>query len=249
MTLKWKLYEELIDSVPRNIKVEKCVVGARWIAVKSEGAVGLAMRMHDIMPSTPLTGKITGMKLSDLASYIRSWDFHEASLGLAAVNAFNNSPFRHNDLLSNTDEKAGASSIFDLVKNEIEGKAVTVVGHFPNIEKLEQYCKLSVLERKPSGKDFPDPACEYILPEQDFLFVTAVTIINKTLPRLLELAEKATVFLVGPSTTLNNLIYNHGVDVLAGSIITEPEKALNMFSEGACIRELGKAISFVRKNR
>lgn len=249
MNSKWKLYEELIDSVPGDMKVERCVVGARWIAIKSEGSVGLAMRMHDIMPSTPLTGRMAGMKLRELASYIRSWDFHEASLGLAAVNAFNNSPSRHGALLKNTSEKEGATSIFDLVENEIKGKAVTVVGHFPNIKKLAEFCNLSVLERKPSGTDFPDPACEYILPEQDFLFTTAVTIINKTLPRLLELAEKAAVFLVGPSTPINDLVYAHGVDVLAGSIITESDRALDMFSEGACIRSLGKSISYIRKNR
>ena len=33
--------------------------------------------------------------------------------------------------------------------------------------------------------DFLDSACEYILPEQDFVFITGMTLTNKTLPRLL----------------------------------------------------------------
>ena len=39
--------------------------------------------------------------------------------------------------------------------------------------------------------DMPDPACEYVLPQADFAFITGVTLENKTAPRLLELAKDA----------------------------------------------------------
>ena len=60
------------------------------------------------------------------------------------------------------------------------------MGHFPLVEKqLGRKCSLSILEREPEGADFLDSACEYILPEQDFVFITGMTLTNKTLPRLL----------------------------------------------------------------
>ena len=37
----------------------------------------------------------------------------------------------------------------------------------------------------------PDPACEYILSEQDVVIMTATTLINKTMPRLLALSRNA----------------------------------------------------------
>jgi uncharacterized protein (DUF4213/DUF364 family) len=67
-----------------------------------------------------------------------------------------------------------------------KGKKVAVVGHFSLVEKqLGCKCSLSILEREPEGTDFLDSACEYILPEQDFVFITGMTLTNKTLPRLL----------------------------------------------------------------
>jgi uncharacterized protein (DUF4213/DUF364 family) len=42
----------------------------------------------------------------------------------------------------------------------------------------------------------PDPACEYLLPSQDFVFCTGVTLINKTAPRIFDLARNATLIVM-----------------------------------------------------
>ena len=64
----------------------------------------------------------------------------------------------------------------------VRGKKVAVVGRFPDLDAFNDVCRLIVLERNPGEGDLPDPACEYVLPEQDFVFITATTIINKTMP-------------------------------------------------------------------
>jgi uncharacterized protein (DUF4213/DUF364 family) len=79
----------------------------------------------------------------------------------------------------------------------------------------------------------PDPACEYVLPEQDFVFITATTLTNKTMPRLLQLSRKASVFLVGPSTPFAPLLFNHGIDTLAGTVVLNPESVWAAAQEGA----------------
>jgi uncharacterized protein (DUF4213/DUF364 family) len=91
-----------------------------------------------------------------------------------------------------------SENAFDSYSQLVKGKKTAVIGHFHKLEDyLKEAASISVLERKPTGNDFPDSACEYILPEQDFVFITGTTLINKTLPRLLTLAKNAHVVLGG----------------------------------------------------
>lgn len=87
-------------------------------------------------------------------------------------------------------------------------------------------CDLTALERAPHPGDIPDPACEYIIAEQDYLFTTGITLQNKTLPRLLELAREGgtEVIMVGPSVVPASLLFDYGVVCLASSIVL-PERA------------------------
>ncbi len=67
-----------------------------------------------------------------------------------------------------------------------------VVGHFPYVERIarERGGILTVLERNcTDALDIPGPACEYLVPEQDFPFMTGVALANKTATCLLELAR------------------------------------------------------------
>lgn len=237
---KWQLYDDLINGIQDDIKVESIFVGAHWVGVKSEMGLGIAMRMADAHIKPDFVGKIKGMKLKDLASYIKSWDMHAASLGTAAVNSFYNGKNNQKNLITNTPNNEKDKSVFDLVYDKVKGKNVTVIGHFPNLAKLSEICNLTILERKPFENDLPDMACEYILHEQDYLFATGVTLINKTYPRLAELAEKAVKYMVGPSTPLTNIMFKHNADVLAGSVFTNEKEAAELFIEGAQLRQAAK---------
>lgn len=75
-------------------------------------------------------------------------------------------------------------------------------------------CDLVVLERRPLPGDYPDPASEYLLSDWEYVFITGTTIINKTLPRLLELCRGSKIILTGPSTPLTPALFRHGIDVL-----------------------------------
>ena len=96
---------------------------------------------------------------------------------------------------------------------------------FPEgVDEMAELCELTVLERNPRGRlDTPDPACEYVLPSQDFVFSTGVAIINKTLPRILDLSKNATVVMVGPSVIPSAFLFKWGVDVLAGRVVLDAE--------------------------
>lgn len=66
--------------------------------------------------------------------------------------------------------------------------------------------------------------CEYVLPTTDYAFITGVTIINKTAPRLLELTEKAHTVMIGPSVVMAPYLFKWGVEMMACSVVADPEK-------------------------
>jgi uncharacterized protein (DUF4213/DUF364 family) len=68
-------------------------------------------------------------------------------------------------------------------------------------------CNLSILERRPQPDDLPDSAREYILAEQAIVVLTAATLINKTMPRLLALSNGAQIVVAGPTTPLHPLMF------------------------------------------
>lgn len=185
------------------------------------------------------------MSLREVAELSKSWCFEEASLGVAALNAW----YSQRSLLDPLgctydaavevpDGTIRKMDAFEMYRPQIStagGDArVVVVGHFPHVERIEEYARLTVLERKCSqAGDVPDPACEYVIPGADYLFMTGVTLINKTAPRLLDLAANATTVFVGPSVVMAPFLFRWGVDMLAGSVVADPDKARFAVKNGA----------------
>ena len=227
----WEIYDTLIEAVPPESTVKACLAGLHWFAVRSEGT-GLAMTPREGSASLPRAGEIAGMRTRALAASVKSWNLHEAALGLAAINSALNGG-------TSIERSAGLSSrqqpdedVFTYLLDEFRGKKVAVVGHFRNLERVQAVCELSILERLPQPGDLPDPACEWILPEQDFVVITATTLINKSLPRLLELSRKARVVLAGPSTPLTPRLFEFGIDMLGGLVVEDESSVWTVIQEG-----------------
>lgn len=118
------------------------------------------------------------------------------------------------------------SNPFHRLKGRYTGRKVAVVGHFPNVDEMRKVAQVTVLERNcTSPTDTPDPACEYILPEQDYVFVTGTTLTNKTMPRLLELSRESKLYVLGPSVVPAQVFFERGVNGLAGSVVVDAKAA------------------------
>jgi len=66
-----------------------------------------------------------------------------------------------------------------------------------------------------------------------------MALINHTLPDLLaHVNPEAFVILLGPSTPLSPLLFEFGIDWLAGAILTKTEPVLQAVSQGADFRQL-----------
>ncbi len=93
---------------------------------------------------------------------------------------------------------------------------------------------------------FPTRPVNIFLPRQDYIFITATTLINKTLPRLLQLSGQAVVILVGPSTPLTPILFQYGVNVLAGTVVLDPEAVRQVVQEGGSLQLFRRGARMVK---
>lgn len=231
----WKLYDDLIGYIPDNLFVSYCNSGHSWTTVtSSENSTGLSMTIPVFSRPYMETKDIAGLPLKRAAMLAKSWNFVEAAIGVAAINSYYNHPERSAQC-GEVHEFMGKNGgdAFDLYQEEIRGKKVAVVGHFPMLEeRFGKICDLSILERDPSWGDYPDSACEYIFNEQDYVFITGCTLVNKTLPRLIKLAENSKIVMVGPSTTMSPILFQYGIFGLSGFVVNDVKNCERTLREG-----------------
>lgn len=242
----WQLYDDLIAGVPDDVLVKDYCLGLNWSYVEAECGCGVSYTCRG--GAKGADGRdFRGLPLKSMAELAKSWCFEEATLGIAALNAWYGQrsllePLgvvyeERKEMPDGTIHKMDA---FELVRPQVEAVPdahVAVVGHFPHADRIAEYARLTVLERNcRDGLDAPDPACEYVLPDVDFLFQTGVTLENKTAPRLFELAGDAFVTMVGPSVVMSPTLFDHGVDMLAGSIVGDAEHVKHAVKSGGMMR-------------
>lgn len=251
----WELYDALLSGLPEAMTVDEIFCGCHWTMVRSGTHAGVAMTVQEATRPPAAEKDYAGIPLREVAGRIKSWNLMEASVGLAAINAYYNTAEKADPSGTYLSDEQGflrEKDAFVACRREFQGKNVCVIGHFPNLERdVAPFCNLSVLERNPQFGDYPDSACEYILSEQDYIFITGCTLINKTLPRLLELSAGAYVVLVGPSVTLSPILFHYGADNLSGFIVTKPELCARAVGSGGRtpVFSSGKMVRISKENK
>lgn len=224
----WALYDELIAGVPEDLVVEEAVCGMLWTMVRaSNGGVGLAMttNRHGIPAQTR---GMAGMPLRRAAELARSWSFIEAGLGIAAMNAFYNTPERMEKLGA---RKNPGKFCTDGIAHV--GERVCLVGALKHPEgTFDGAQSVVTLEREDLPGTYPDSASEFLLPGCDIAVITGSAMVNKTMPRLLELSAGARTVITGPTTPLAAPLLRFGAGRLAGLVITDPDGCRAMACEG-----------------
>ena len=225
-----KLIDELIEATGENNSPAKDVrVGVSWTGV--HGKYGGVSKTYGI----PVVhgnysrdmGELTKKTTMELTEYVKSWNLVEASIGVAALNSMMK-PRGKKDI-----------NALDLIIEQSHQKKVTMVGRFPKIDEIRLVAKeLWVLESDQSITDpkmgiITDSAAEYVFPGSDLIVITGSTLINKGLERYLNLArqEDAYTIIMGPSTTMSDVLFDYGADMLAGVELLDPEAILQKISQ------------------
>ena len=215
----FELYDALIDGISSDAVVADTLMGQCWTAVETGEHFGMAMTTPVDTAPRMLSGDYAGKDLKELTQAAKSWNLTEAGFGMAAINAFYNTPERLEELNAYEPFEHYCTEGVDL-----QGKHIGVVGHLNMPQSVyEQAASVRILERSPRPGDYPDSACDWLIPQCDVIIITASTLVNKTLPHLLELSKDAYTILAGPSCPMCPGLLDFGIDRIAGLVITDRE--------------------------
>jgi uncharacterized protein (DUF4213/DUF364 family) len=229
----WKLYESLVEPIPENIIIEDAGVGKCWTYLISDAGSGFTIK-PDYKSEIDGT-KLKGLPLRQVANWVFEFDFQKSAFGLAAINSYWNS---QSMILKNWGDKLNNKLDEGLVastKSAIaQGKNIVSIGHFAFLNKIDS-SGIKIIEKEPKGPmDYPDVACEYLIPGADLILVTASSLMNKTFPRLAELSKNSTLYLIGPSTPLYPGLKDYGVDrIYSACHVAEPDLLKEVVLTGA----------------
>ncbi|HBR09466.1 MAG TPA: hypothetical protein DD735_11330 [Clostridiales bacterium] len=214
----WEIYDTLLSGLPENERVTRALAGDFWtLAETDSGGLGLAMTTPWNQRPPMFPGGVDGLPVSASAGAVKSWNLEEAGLGMAAANAYYNTPARMAAL--GAEEPYGNYCTRGL---DLSGKTVGIVGHLKMpAETLLGARQVYILERNPQPGDWPDSACDFLLPECDVVLITGSTLVNKTLPHLMALCKNACTILTGPTVPMCPALLNLGFSRLAGMIVTD----------------------------
>lgn len=228
------LLDSLLASLPEDgVPVRQVLVGAHWTVVCSRAAGMAATLMSDHPHGHRMVrevGRLHEKPAQALAELARSADLLEASIGVAAINS----------LLEVDASRGKELNAAEVLAERGRGKNVALVGHFPFIEQLRPAVgKLWVIEQHPLEGEYPAEASVDLLPQADVVAITGSTLVNHTLDGLLSLCNPTSIVMVlGPSTPLSSVLFQHGAGILSGTRIVDEAAVLRTVAQGASFRQV-----------
>ncbi|MGI5837334.1 MAG: Rossmann-like domain-containing protein [Chloroflexota bacterium] len=228
------IIDDLLTSVKNDSPVRRVVIGPFITAVMADRC-GLASTSlygdccHGEM-SMPDAGRLTERTALELAGLVRNGSPLESAVGVAALNT----------LLVPDEAQLTDLNARDLLMEKGRGGKVAIVGHFPFVPALRKCAgHLSVLELNPLEGDLDASEASRVIPDADVVAITGTSLTNHTLDDLLKLCSRDSfVVVLGASTPLSPVLFDYGVDVVAGTVVSDPELAMRYAGEGANFRQI-----------
>ena len=241
----YALYDALADSVRSAEPAASVTFAERWAMAETAEGLGLAMATPGDSIAPRFAGGLQGLPLCEAAKAVSSWNLTEASCALAAANAFFNTSSRMEALGSFEPYENYSTAGIDL-----RGRTVGLIGHLHGPKGLRELARaVYTIERSPQPGDYPDAACDALLPQCDLVIITGSALVNKTLPHLLELCEQAIVILTGPSVPLCPALLDCGIDRIAGMAIADRAALRARVESGRRGSPYGEGIPFLLKKK
>jgi len=226
------ILDDLIASISGEFPVRSVLVGVHWTVVCSRFcgmAATQALTAHG-EGQVRDAGRLQQKSVRELAELAHSSQPLEAALGVAAINS----------MLEVDQTKTVEINASEVLTSRGQGKNVALIGRFHFIQQLRQSAKnLWVIEQHPAEDEYPAEAADKLLPQADVVAITGSAFVNHTLDGLLSLCKPhSTVMVLGPSTPLSTVLFDHGVTILSGTRVVDEEAVLRTVSQGASFRQV-----------
>ena len=226
--------EKLIETVSdteKQQRIHRVALGLGYIAVQLEnGHVGLSANIvHTRTTNCTVfkkAGTLRGSSVGDVLALGMKTELLPRAICLATINA-----------LKNTEGCGQDADVFDQISIQ-SGDRVAMIGLIEPIVKMltDKGCEVSVYEHRsvdhPLVKDAETQ--ETTCAQADIVIVTATSIINNTFENIIKnLGTSREVILMGPSTPMvRERFLPTPITYLAGSVVVDPEKTLEIVMEG-----------------
>lgn len=228
---------ETIGNEAKRLVVSRVVLSLGYIAVEvANSGIGLSANLSWIEDRScnvfNLAGDLGGSLVEDLLKLGMNEDYISRAIALATINALNPEA-----------SSATPGDILDQIKIK-DGDKIAMVGMIEPVAKrlFAQGCKVAAFDNRQVANPLirPQEDMPSCISEADLVIVTATTLINDTLPGILELAKNARdIILMGPSTPmLLDVFRSSGITWLAGSKIIDKNKTFKIVMEGGGTRAL-----------
>ena len=232
--IKMKIIDDLLSTLSYEAPVKDVREGPFQTAVLTRYC-GLASTPHDSGPhhdKTPVkeAGLLLEKDVIALANMANSPSPLESAIGMATINS----------LIEVDEQRCVELNAGDLLAKKGEGKKVAIVGHFPFVPNLRKMVKeLWVIEKNPREGDFTEAEAENLIPQAEVVGITGTAFTNHTIERLLGLCNpNAYVVILGGTTPLSPVLFDHGINAISGTRVVNPPLALLCMSQGATFRQI-----------
>ncbi len=251
MTIIQELIGSMSDFVgKRDIIVEDVRIGVFYTAAKlSTGDAGVAFTPRELEDTVccprsaakmPASGKLKGAKALRLIKMATSDNAMKRSVGIAVLNALSAMKMREEGVkdarvLKNADA-------LDLIEFKADDTLAMVGAFVPFIKKLKGITKeLLIVDKHPGALKEeerhmwrPPAVAADVLSQADIVIITGSSMVEGGLDQLLAACTKAReVIVAGPTaSTWPEPFFRRGVTVMGGIAINNPDKLLQIVSEG-----------------
>jgi len=238
-----KIIQDLLNPLGPDASIRRLLVGVHWTAVLSRHC-GMASTVMSNKPHGESTvsgvGNLENLSARELAAYALSENTLEASIGLAALNS----------LIDIPEKNIVEVNAFQFLAEHGAGKTIAVFGHFPNAKGLQPTARqVIIFELNPAEGEHSLEEVPHLLPSADLVAITSNSIINHTLADILpHIRPGAFSILVGPSTPLSEVLFDYGLDMLAGARVTDSQLLFTSIGQGAIFRQV-KGVNLITITR
>jgi len=231
----------------RRLYVKEVRIGLGYVGVMlEENRPGVsALLRNELSPGCRTfikAGKLAGSHASELLDLlVNGGNPLEKAIGLAAANAL-----IYPDITEETEKNS-----INLMRLS-PGDSVAMVGYFgPLVERIKKTgANLSIIERDSSRMNIPvRKEKDTILRKCSVAIITATSILNNTIEEVFNgLGNPRHVTIMGPSTPmLGEAFAQTPATHLAGSVILDPGKIMQIISEGGGTPDMRSCLRFIDK--
>lgn len=242
----WAGYDRLLNDIEKfaDIPIMDYGMGTKFTYVRTKNSLGISKTNASQRFKQKIPLKME-YRISDFISGITSWNYSEASLALAAINAILNQP--DTEWCTGKQSRDYTSSRFGEVKllsysvhdhgkhlSELIGKrkVLMVEGVTYEDSRYRNICKLSVIKEEPLQGDYPTTALEYLIHENSFIYLSGTCLVNKTIERILTISKAKQVILDGIDVPIAPLLLSEGVTRLVGFIVDDIDRCITYIKQG-----------------